>query len=206
MKTSDTTDKIFPALFKATSTIGNIGKGKTNPHFKSKYVSLDILLNETRPALIESGLFVLQSPSREETSVTVETRIIHAESGQWVSVSLSTPIDKQNAQGVGSAVTYMRRYGLFALLGVAETDDDGNDAVKRAKKEPGNRAANWANKQKTNLNLLEKPGELDNWETVNEALREDLKTKAPDVSKDLEELVIKTRKRVGETEYDGSSD
>lgn len=136
MKTSEQTDAIYPALFAAISEIGNVQRNTANTFFKSKYVALDKLLEAVRPALTKEKLFILQSPSFEADTVSVETRLVHSESGQWVGVNLAAPFTigkgSTSAQAVGSAVTYLRRYGLFSLLGVAETDDDGNGAVSQA--------------------------------------------------------------------------
>ena len=61
-------------------------------------------------------------------TLIVETILIH-ESGQWVQSELCLPLAKADPQGVGSAMTYGRRYGLAAIVGiVADADDDGNAA------------------------------------------------------------------------------
>ena len=61
-------------------------------------------------------------------TVIVETILAH-ESGQWIQSELCMPLAKNDPQGVGSAITYGRRYGLAAIVGiVADDDDDGNAA------------------------------------------------------------------------------
>ena len=63
----------------------------------------------------------------------VETVLAH-ESGEWISGELLLPLTKADAQGVGSAITYGRRYGLAAIVGiVADEDDDGNAASRNGK-------------------------------------------------------------------------
>jgi hypothetical protein len=64
-------------------------------------------------------------------SVEIESRLMHT-SGQWLASTLTMPVSQRTPQGIGSAITYGRRYGLAALLGVAaETDDDGNEGSAR---------------------------------------------------------------------------
>ena len=55
------------------------------------------------------------------------TMLLH-ESGQWIKSKLKMPIEKATAQSVGSVITYGRRYGLSAITGIAQYDDDGNVA------------------------------------------------------------------------------
>jgi hypothetical protein len=56
------------------------------------------------------------------------TTILAHESGEWISQEMSLPVSKVDAQGAGSAITYMRRYALAAVVGVVQADDDGNAA------------------------------------------------------------------------------
>jgi hypothetical protein len=82
-----------------------------------------------RKPLGDNGLVVLQDVTLGEHGVSVTTRLVHV-SGQWVEFGpLTVPLTKRDAQGVGSATSYGRRYALLAALGiVAEEDDDGNAA------------------------------------------------------------------------------
>jgi hypothetical protein len=103
-------------------------KSAVNPFFKSKYADLGSVWESCRKALSDNGLAVLQGVRSTVDSVEVETTLVHA-SGQWFSESLALP-SKRDAQSIGSAATYARRYGLSALVGVvADEDDDGNAAV-----------------------------------------------------------------------------
>lgn len=128
MNKSESIKEIATALAKAQGEIENATKGAVNPHFRSKYADLAEVLNTVRPTLARHGISVMQMPSYEDGMVTVETLIAH-ESGEWISSSISAPVTKQDAQGVGSAVTYCRRYSLAAMCGIAQEDDDGNSAV-----------------------------------------------------------------------------
>lgn len=60
--------------------------------------------------------------------IGLETRLIHAESGQWISSMAVIPLPKNDPQGMGSAITYARRYSLCAMLGIVTEDDDGESA------------------------------------------------------------------------------
>lgn len=95
-----------------------------------KYATLEAVIDAIRPACVEAGIVLLQAPSLDPQSgvVQVETRLVHAASGEWVSCTSACAANAGDAQAVGSAQTYMRRYGLMALLGLAPEDDDGQAA------------------------------------------------------------------------------
>lgn len=132
MQKSESIKELASALAKAQSKIENATKTSSNPHFKSKYADLAEVLNTVRPVLAEHGLSVAQFPSLDGSIASVETILMHS-SGEWISGIASAPVGKQDAQGVGSATTYLRRYSLAALAGVAQEDDDGNTAVSSSK-------------------------------------------------------------------------
>lgn len=133
MNKSESIAALSKALAKAQSEVENAGKNANNPHFKSKYADLAEVLNTVRPIFSANGLAISQFPSFENGIASVETIITH-ESGEWMSGISSAPVTKQDAQGVGSATTYLRRYSLAAIAGVAQEDDDGNSAIGKAKK------------------------------------------------------------------------
>ena len=128
MNMSETVSKLFTALAKAQGEVENASKSSVNPHFRSKYADLAEILNTVRPVFAANGLSVVQFPSFDGTYVSVETVVTHS-SGEWMSGIISAPVSKLDAQGVGSATTYMRRYALAAAAGVAQEDDDANAAV-----------------------------------------------------------------------------
>lgn len=127
MNKSETIGAFAKAMAKAQTELENASKNAQNPHFRSKYADLGEILNTVRPVLAKNGLSVIQSPSVDGSVASVETMIIH-ESGEFISGVISCPLQKQDAQGVGSATTYLRRYALAAFAGVAQEDDDGNTA------------------------------------------------------------------------------
>lgn len=95
-----------------------------------KYANLAEILNTARPVLAKHGLAVVQAPMFADGICTVETMLLH-KSGEWLSFPTSAPVQKADPQGVGSATTYLRRYSLAALCGMAQEDDDGESAVQR---------------------------------------------------------------------------
>jgi hypothetical protein len=131
MEMSENINEIVTALSKAQAEIGNVAKDAKNPHFKADYASLGAVLETCRPVLAKHNLCILQPASSEGSgAVTVETMIAHS-SGQWMRSRLSCMPGKQDAQGIGSVITYMRRYSLASMVGVAQTDDDGEGATGR---------------------------------------------------------------------------
>jgi len=103
-------------------------KQADNPFFKSKYVDLPGVWEAIRPLLAKNGLSVVQTFTASADGPTIVTTLMH-KSGQWVSSELFLKPAKSDPQGVGSAITYGRRYALAAIVGVvADEDDDGNAA------------------------------------------------------------------------------
>lgn len=130
MKTSESIKELATALAKAQAEIENANKNSRNDHFKNRYADLAEVLNTVRPVLSKHGLSVAQFPSLADGMVSVETIMMHT-SGEWISGIASAPLSKLDAQGVGSATTYLRRYSLAALAGVAQEDDDGSGAQRQ---------------------------------------------------------------------------
>lgn len=116
---------IYQALSDFQAKCPLIKKDASNPFFKSKYAPLDSILPIVLPLLKECGLVVSQIPNE----TTLKTIIAHIESGEVLEGNADLILDKQNPQGHGSAITYMRRYALVSMLGLnTEEDDDGNKA------------------------------------------------------------------------------
>jgi len=133
MEKSESIKQLSAALSKLQGELIDAPKSSENPFFKSKYADLSEVLKVIRPLLCKHGLSVIQSPSLLDSNVVVETMLAHS-SGEYVSSSLTVPVGKKDAQAVGSAITYGRRYSLSAIMGITQADDDGNAAV--AKEEP----------------------------------------------------------------------
>lgn len=130
MITSEQVDKIFPALIKAQSEMGNAKKSSANPFFKSKYADLSEIIEVSKDVLSANGIGIIQSPGGDGNTVTVTARLIHV-SGQWIEDTISLPLTQNTPQAAGSAITYGRRYQLAALMNMAQEDDDGNTASEK---------------------------------------------------------------------------
>ena len=123
--------ELYKALLKFQSNVSNIQKDTTNPFFNSKYASLGNILDIINDVLSSCGLVVMQSPGGGGEEISLCTEIIHAESGESInSCFYMTPV-KKDPQGIGSCITYMRRYALAAILKLNVDDDDGNAASNK---------------------------------------------------------------------------
>lgn len=130
-QSSDIKD-LASALAKAQSQLTAAKKDATNPHFKSLYATLQSVWEAARAPLYNNGLSIAQTfEATDGTRMEITTTLIHT-SGQWIAGTLSMIPQRQDPQGIGSAITYGRRYALAAILGiVAEEDDDGNAASQQ---------------------------------------------------------------------------
>lgn len=123
------------ALAAAQGLIVAAEKNRENPFFKSRYATLESVWDACRDALSSNGLAVIQIPvnGEERGQVGVTTILCHA-SGEQVSGTIYAKAMKDDAQGYGSVITYLRRYSLAAFVGVtSEEDDDGNAATQQGK-------------------------------------------------------------------------
>jgi hypothetical protein len=102
-------------------------KSAKNPFFKSKYANLEEVIHCVKEPFANNGLSFAQFPVSEDGSAGVETIIMH-ESGEFISNSFMLKCAKVDPQGMGSAITYARRYGLQSACGIPSEDDDGNAA------------------------------------------------------------------------------
>lgn len=127
MERSEQIEQLAGALAAAQGLIENATKDSANPFFKSKYADLAAVWDAIRKPLSENGIAIIQSPSAEESAVTIITLLVH-KSGQWIKSTLTVHAKDETPQAVGSAITYARRYALQSITGVAPEDDDGNGA------------------------------------------------------------------------------
>jgi hypothetical protein len=135
MNKSETLSKLAPALVKAQSAMAGATKSAANPFFKSKYANLEEVIRVVKTAFGEQGLSFVQFPISGEGTAGVETIIMH-ESGEFISNEFLLKCSKSDPQGMGSAITYARRYGLQSACGIPSEDDDGNAASAPAPKKP----------------------------------------------------------------------
>lgn len=130
MNKSENVTELSAALAKAQAGIANAAKEGTNPHFKHNYATLKSVWAVCKTPLTDNGLSVVQSPEFNGQSVMVTTTLLH-KTGQWIESTITMPVKRTDCQGIGSAITYARRYALAAMVGVApdDDDDDGEAAV-----------------------------------------------------------------------------
>lgn len=125
-----TIGKISEALSKAQGEMKAAHFDKENPHFKSRYATLSSIVDAIREPLSKNGLSYTQGIRKDFEGWTLTTLLMHS-SGQWISNIVPLIISKNDMQGLGSAITYARRFGLSSMVSaVAEEDDDGNASVK----------------------------------------------------------------------------
>lgn len=126
---SENNADLYVALSKAQAEMGGAKKDSINPFFKSKYADLESVWGACRGPLTKHGLSVIQTTKvSPEGVLCVITTLAHS-SGQSVSGEFPLIGHKLDPQGIGSAVSYARRYALAAIVGVYQTDDDGNSAT-----------------------------------------------------------------------------
>jgi hypothetical protein len=134
MKRSETIIEFAKALSAFNAEVGALSKDAENPFFKSTYLTLDKIIEETRPILQKHGLSIMQFPSGDGQTVSVTTMLLHT-SGEFIeSEPLIMKPAKNDPQGVGSCVSYARRYSYQAILSLnTGEDDDGNNASGKNK-------------------------------------------------------------------------
>ena len=120
---------LIESLVKAQSEMSHAAFDQTNPHFKSKFASLKSVIDAIKPALNANGIFFMQVSHPLDHGVGIETVFCKADEKLSTGVVM-VPVDKANAQGLGSALTYAKRYSLAMACGIAaDVDDDGNGAA-----------------------------------------------------------------------------
>jgi len=121
---------IAAALATAQAQMGKALKQSSNPHFRSKYADLGNVMDACMPALNANGIALFQTVGRDEHGMYLKTILRHADSGEWLEDGgMPLIVNKNDMQGLGSALTYARRYGLMSMVGIAPEDDDGNAAA-----------------------------------------------------------------------------
>lgn len=127
-------ENIYFALTAAQQEMGKALRSASNPHFRSKYADLASVMDACMSALNNNGIAVIQPLVETELGRSVETVFLHG-SGERLVCRVPLIVLKEDMQGLGSAITYARRYGLMSLAGIAPDDDDGNAAAAAAPKE-----------------------------------------------------------------------
>lgn len=134
---SDSIDKIAAALVAAQGSIKHAEKDSRNDHFGKPYTSLTAVAEACQEACRSASLAVTQHPfpitdpagnpvldsTGKPTGFILRTVLMHV-SGQYLASELPLAPPMTDPQKIGSALTYARRYGLAAMLGVCPEDDD----------------------------------------------------------------------------------
>ena len=136
---SEDITEITAAMVKVQGEMGPAIKGKVNPFFKSSYATLGDVWESCRDVLQANGIAVIQGARLVDGKACMETKLVHI-SGQWFSSLWEMMPAKEDPQSMGSAITYMRRYSLSAMVGILAEDDDGNAASRTPAKMEANRA------------------------------------------------------------------
>jgi ERF superfamily len=133
MAQSEMINELAASLSKAQGEMQAAIKDKINPFFKSSYADLGSVWDAARPVLSKYGLCVMQTTEILPTGIVMVTTLAHI-SGQWMKSYLPLNPAKNDSQGIGAALTYLRRYSLSAIVGVVcDEDDDGETSVGRGK-------------------------------------------------------------------------
>ena len=143
--------ELAKALLNVQRQLQPIPKDSENPFTKSWYASLKSVMAACRDALLDNGIWLCQYPVPVDTPgcLGLVTKLTHAESGQWQSSLAVVPLPKADPQGMGSAITYARRYALTAMLSMVTEDDDGEGSKSGQKSDVrSKRATNAPQRQK----------------------------------------------------------
>ncbi|WP_027366840.1 ERF family protein [Desulfocurvibacter africanus] len=133
--------ELAKALINVQHTLQPALKDRENTFAKSRYATLNSVMDSCREALLSNGIWVTQYPVPADPGhLGLVTKLTHAESGQWQSSLLVMPLPKTDPQGYGSGLTYARRYALSAMLGMVSEDDDDAELATHGQLTPRQRS------------------------------------------------------------------
>ncbi len=128
-ESNDKTSSMLSDFLLAQKEFGALHKDKTNPAFRSKYADLASCIDAVLAPLNANKFALIQKiHPADALQFSLETILLHVSGESLTSGVLTVPVDKNSPQGFGSAMTYVRRYTLMAVCGIAPEDDDGNAA------------------------------------------------------------------------------
>jgi hypothetical protein len=198
-KKSESIAELAKALMIFSKEVKPIPRNGTNPHFHSTFATLDDIVVGIAGPLEKSDLSYIQMPTGENQLVTV---LMH-KSGEFMESTVKMVPKENTPQGQGSAITYMRRYSLSAMLGLStgELDDDGNGASTPEKKPatpaaPANKKIDpLFEKAKQNLVLNKDPKKLEDFRAkIASSTKYDEKQKV-ELFAVIDELIVKLSKK-----------
>jgi hypothetical protein len=133
MNRSESIGKLAAALAKAQGAMHGAMKDSKNPHFNSRYADLASIVDAAREPLAQNEISVVQNAGRPESGLVSMTTLLLHSSGEWLeSDPLVVQAKDAGPQAVGSCLTYLRRYQLAAMVGIAPEDDDAEAGEGRA--------------------------------------------------------------------------
>ena len=141
MNKSESLNDLAASLAKAQGVIKDAKRDSTNPFFKSKYADLASVWEVCRKPLSDNGISIIQSVTSSGNEHWLDTLMLHS-SGQWISDTVRLVLKDDSMQGLGSAITYARRYQLAAFCGIAPDDDDDGEAATGRATMPNEAVAN----------------------------------------------------------------
>jgi hypothetical protein len=137
IKTSAQINDLVAALAKAQGQMKPAAFNRVNPHFKNRYADFTSCMEAVRDPLSTNGLAISQMPSTTPDGKLVLVTLLAHVSGQWMAGEFPLISLKQDSQGIGSAMTYAKRYSLCGMIGIVADedvdadDDDGESASGR---------------------------------------------------------------------------
>lgn len=150
--------ELYKALIAFQAEVRDPVKDSSNPHFKSRYADLHSVLVAVRPVLAKHGLAVAQTITVRDGQVhpLLETVLVHS-SGAMLKSTVPLAVSKAGPQEFGSVMSYLRRYSLMALLGIAgaDDDDDGESATQRGRQPQTTKAVTLAKDELVQFELVE---------------------------------------------------
>lgn len=186
MEKSEDIDKLATALAKFQGSLEQPSlnsevkvKTKTGGEYKFKYADLSECKRAAKQPLADNELSVCQLI---EDDYSIRTILLHS-SGQWISSKVRMPSNTADAQSIGSAITYAKRYAFCAILGiVADDDEDANIA-----------SGNTTQKEQP----LEQPKKTTNSKVKKELTRDHLNNEI--AMKSISEWIYKNEKKAKES-------
>lgn len=124
MTASPLKKEIALALAKVQGSIVPPKKDTENPFFKSRYADLAGVWDSVRGLLAANDLAFVQLPTTDGQRVSVTGMLLH-KSGESIESTITGNATDTKPQSIGSCITYLRRYQMSAMLGIAAEDDDG---------------------------------------------------------------------------------
>lgn len=125
----------YEKIIEIQKSICGLKKDAKNPFHKSTYMSLTAIVNALKPILHEKGCYSSHELGLDDSGkASLATKIIYKDGTVLLQCKSPLPVkDVNDPQKYGSAITYMRRYNLTALLEIEEDDDDGQKATEKVK-------------------------------------------------------------------------